>query len=163
MRTIERDIVAAVIFSKDGKILQALQDPLGRGVYPGCWGIVGGGIEDDEDERSALDREVLEESGIDISGYPVELIHLADGEGIKKLKGTGERVFCKMKFHTYKVLIHDRNAEDISVTLDDEHTEYRWCDPSELIALKITPPSVDLFTKLGYLKTSMLKVVSSSK
>lgn len=152
LRTIERDIVSAVIFSRDGKILQALQRPDGRGVYPGCWAIIGGGIENDEDERAALNREVLEETGLDISQYAAELVHMTNGEGIKKLKGTGEKVLCKMKFRTYKVLLHDRDAKDVEIVLDEEHSEYRWSEPSELKDLMLTPPSVELFTKLSYLR-----------
>ena len=151
MRTIHRDIVSAVLFSKDGKILQALQDPKGRGVYPGCWGIIGGGVDSGETQREALNREMLEESGIDISKYDAALIHESTGEAEKTLKETGERVLAMMNFFTYKVTIDDRNADEISVTLDDEHTEYRWSDLSELKNMKLTPPSVELFKKLGYL------------
>lgn len=151
MRTIHREIVSAVLFSKDGKLLQALQTPNGRGVYPGCWGIIGGGVDEGEDRRTALNREFAEESGIDISKYPAELIHEANGEAEKTLKDTGERVLAKMNFHTYKIVINDRNAHEIPVTLDDEHSEYRWSDVAELKDLKLTPPSVELFKKLGYI------------
>ncbi len=151
MRTIQREIVSAVLFSKDGKMLQALQTPGGRGVYPGCWGIIGGGVDEGEDQRTALNREFMEESGIDISQYPAELIHESTGEAEKTLKDTGKRVLAKMNFHTYKVVMDDKNAPDIKVTLDDEHSEYRWTDMEELKNLKLTPPSVELFKKLGYL------------
>ena len=151
MRTIERDIVSAVIISKDEKVLQALQNPDGGGVYPGHWGLIGGGIEEGESQRKALDREVLEESGIDISEYPVSLIDEAEGESNKILRETGEKVFCKMKFYTYQVKIDDRIALNIPVILDDEHTKYSWTLLSELSSMKLTPPSVVLFTKLGYL------------
>jgi len=152
MRTIHRDIVSAVLFSKDGKMLQALQDPKGRGTYPGCWAIIGGGVDEGEDKRTALNREFMEETGIDISSYPTEFLTEAEGEAEKTLKDTGERVFCKMKFFTYKVLIDDKNASDIKVILNDEHVQYGWHSFSELKDLKLTPPSVELFTKLGYLQ-----------
>ncbi len=151
MRTIEREIVSAVLFSKDGKILQALQTPGGRGVYPGCWGIIGGGVDEGEDQRTALNREFMEEAGIDISKYPAELIHEATGEAEKTLKDSGERVLAKMNFHTYKVVMNDKNADEIKVTLDDEHTEYRWSNLPDLKSMKLTPPSVELFKKLGYI------------
>ena len=151
MRTINRDIVAPLIFSKDGKTLQTLQSAENkRCVYPGHWGIIGGGMEESEDQRTALNRETLEESGIDISSYTAELIHESEGEAEKTLD-TGERVFCKMKFHTYKVVINDRMADEIKVTLNDEHTEYRWVEPPQLKHLKLTPQSVGLFKQLGYI------------
>ncbi|MDO8561292.1 MAG: NUDIX domain-containing protein [bacterium] len=150
MRTINRDIVAALLYSKDGKILQALNAKSADRVYPDCWGIIGGGVEKGEDQRTALNREMLEESGIDIGSYAAELIFKSSGEAEKTLN-TGERVFCRMKFYTYKVVMNDKIASEIKITLDDEHTEYRWVEPPELKALKLTPPSVELFTLLGYL------------
>lgn len=152
MRTIERDIVSAVLISKDGKILQALQTPDGRGAYPGCWGIIGGGVDEGESFREALDREIKEETGIDISAYDAELITEDSGESSKTLKNTGERVWCKMKFFTYKVVMHNKDAEQIPVILDEEHSEYRWTKIEELKNLKLTPPSERLFSKLGYIK-----------
>ena len=151
MRTITREIVAAVIYSRDGKLFQVRQAQKERNVYPGLWGIVGGGIDKGETQRQALDREVIEEAGIDISQYPAELIDGSVGEAEKTLKDSGERVLCKMNFHTYKVIISDKDADSIEITLNDEHTEYRWTTPPELRELELTPPSVELFTKLGYL------------
>lgn len=152
MRTIQREIVSALIFSKEGKLLQGLQDPHGGGVYPGCWGIIGGGVEAGESQREALNREVLEESGIDISPYPAERIGEATGGAEKTLRDTGERVFCEMMFYAYKIVIADKGADAILVTLDHEHTDFRWSLLSELKDMKLTPPSVELFRKLGYLK-----------
>ena len=73
MRTIHRDIVSAVILSKDGKILMGMKDPSSGGVYADCWHIPGGGIDDGEDKLSALRREVLEETGIDIAAAATTL------------------------------------------------------------------------------------------
>jgi nucleoside triphosphatase len=151
MRTIHRTIAVALIFSKDGKILQLLRSETQGAVYGGHWGIVGGGTEPGEQLHDALVREVREETGIDIGAYPAEHIDTAEDEGEKTLKDTGEIVLCKMIFHTYKVVLSDTRADDLLVTLNEEHTDYRWSDPSELSSFKLTPPSVTLFTKLGYL------------
>lgn len=56
-----------------------------------------------------------------------------------------------MHFKVYKVAIDDKNASDITISLDDDLVEYQWLDFDELKKLKLTPPSVSLFTKLGYL------------
>ncbi|MBI3114568.1 MAG: NUDIX hydrolase [Candidatus Harrisonbacteria bacterium] len=87
MRTIHRDIVGALIFSRDGKLLQALKDPKGGGVYPiECWHIPGGGVEEGETKEAALVREVREETGIDIAPYTIELLDdTNDGESEKTL------------------------------------------------------------------------------
>lgn len=149
MRTIERDIVSAVIIGKDGRLLLAHKND--KGVYPGTWGIFGGGIKEGEDKRIALNREVLEESGIDISKYPAVLVQESTGESEKTLKETGERVFVKMNFFTYKVVIDDVDVDSIKVIIDHEHIEYKWFEIPELKSIKLPPPSIDLFKKLGYL------------
>lgn len=87
MRKIKRDIVAALIFSKDNKLFQGMKDPEHGGVYSDCWHIPGGGIDEGEDKEKALIREIKEETGIDISNYIIELIDdKGMGESIKKIK-----------------------------------------------------------------------------
>jgi len=122
-----------------------------RGAYLGYWVIFGGGIDEGENQQTALGREILEETGIDISQYPVTLVHESAGESNKILKGTGERVHVKMKFFDYKVVLNDKDCNDIKVTISEEHTAYKWAEISELKNLKISPPSIELFKKLGYL------------
>ena len=111
MRTISREIVSGLIFSKDGKLLMGMKDPKSGGVYLDCWHLPGGGVESDETKEDALRREILEETGIDISN---SYIILADDQGSgqteKTLKDTGETVLCYMKFNVYRIEL-DRNAE----------------------------------------------------
>lgn len=152
MRTIHRDIVAALIFSKDGKLLQGMRNASYTGVYPDCWHIPGGGIEQGEDRIQAITREVKEETGIDITKYKIELVDdTGRGEAEKTLKDTGEKVMVAMRFYAYKVIINDTNAEEIVVTLNDEFAKYHWVNLADVKNYKLTPPSVALFTKLGYL------------
>ncbi|MCR4328507.1 MAG: NUDIX hydrolase [Patescibacteria group bacterium] len=154
MRTIHRDIVGALIFSRDGKLLQALKNPKGGGVYSmDCWHIPGGGVEEGESREAAVAREVFEETGIDVSHYAIEFVSdTGEGESEKTLKSTGERVLCKMKFYDYKVVIDDKDASQIEVRLCDEFVTYQWSEVSALKNLKLTPPSVELFKKLGYIE-----------
>src|SRR5260221_8833712 len=107
MRTIYRDIVSALIFSKEGKLLMGMKNPEKGGVYSDCWHIPGGGVDDGESKTDALKREILEEVGIDISGYKVSLVNdSGTGESEKVLKDSGEKVLCKMSFNDYKVEIN---------------------------------------------------------
>ena len=149
MRTIERDIVAAVILSKDNKVLLGMHGE--RGADRDYWVIFGGGIDEGEDHRTALNREIVEETGIDISKYPATFVYESTGESDKNLRDTGERVHVKMKFFDYRVVIDDKDCKDIKVTISDEHTAYKWAEIPEIKNLKISPPSVELFEKLGYL------------
>lgn len=121
-------------------------------IYGDCWKIPGGGMDPGETQIETLRREVQEETGIDITSYKVELInHSMTGEAEKTLRDSGERVLAKMKFFTYKVIL-DRPANEITITLDThEFNEYRWFDLSEIKHIKLPPPSIELFSTLGFL------------
>lgn len=152
MREIQRHIVSALIFSRDGKLFQGMKDPSQGGVYSDCWHIPGGGIDEGEDDKTALIREIQEETGIDISSYSIELVDdIGRGESKKTLKDSGEKVLCKMTFSVYNVVVDDRDADEISVSLNDDLVKYQWANLADLKTIKLTPPSVALFTRLGYL------------
>jgi len=150
MRTINRDIVSALLISKDNKLWQGIKKE--GGVYPDCWQIPGGGIEEGEDKVSALIREIKEEVGLDLSPDQIVLRDdKGEGESEKTLRDTREKVIAKMKFYVYEVML-DKPASDIQITLgDDEYAHYEWCDLGKLKDLKLAPPSVSLFKRLGYL------------
>lgn len=151
MRQIERDIVSALIFSKDGKLFQGMKGEGMGGVYADSWHIPGGGVEEGEDKKSALIREIKEETGIDISSYGIELIDSSGkGETQKRLK-TGEQVLCKMQFYVYKVIVKDKNASEVEVKLGGDLETFEWMDIVNLKKCKLTPPSAALFKKLKYI------------
>jgi 8-oxo-dGTP pyrophosphatase MutT (NUDIX family) len=151
MKTIHRDIVSALIFSKDGKLLMGMKDPQGGGVYADCWHIPGGGVDGGEPQLEALRREILEEVGIDTNSCRVTLADdVGVGEAEKILKDTGETVICKMKFYVYRVDVN-KNAADIEVQPNDDLATLAWADPKRLGGYKLTPPSVTLFKRLGYM------------
>jgi mutator protein MutT len=152
MKTIERNIASAVIVSKDNKILMGWQDSTVKGVYPNCWHIPGGGVEKGETYVQAMQREVNEEVGIDVSGYKAELLDDTDkATAEKQLEGSDEIVKVNMNFHDYKVVLKDRNSDEIFISLKSDLVEYKWFDIKDLSNLKLTPPSQKLFKKLGWL------------
>jgi 8-oxo-dGTP pyrophosphatase MutT (NUDIX family) len=150
MRTIHRDIVSALIFSKDGKLLMGMKDPQHGGVYANCWHIPGGGIDKGESQLDALKREMLEEVDIDISSAKVALADdKGTGESEKTLKDTDEKVICIMMFYVYRVDM-DKNANDIKAEPSDELVKLEWVDLAQISNYKLTPPSIQLFERLGY-------------
>ena len=66
---------------------------------------------------------MLEETGVEISSYKIELFdNQGTGRSEKTLK-TGEKVMCNMKFSVYKVEISDKIASEIKVSLNDDEFE----------------------------------------
>jgi 8-oxo-dGTP pyrophosphatase MutT (NUDIX family) len=153
MREINRDIVAAILVSKDNKILQVKKNSKRGGVYIDCWHVPGGGIEEGEELVGALKREILEETGIDIGPYKIELFDdKGTGKSEKTLK-SGEKVMCNMRFGVYKVSISDKMASEIKVRLNGDELEvYSWTAIEELKKEELAPPSVELFTRKGWIK-----------
>jgi 8-oxo-dGTP pyrophosphatase MutT (NUDIX family) len=151
VRVIRRTIVSALIFSKDGKLLIGKKDPNSGGVYPDCWHIPGGGVEEGETLLKALRREILEEVGINTAACKVVL---ADDKGsgqTEKTLRSGETIICKMKFYVYRVDV-DSNAADSKTNPTDDLVMLQWVDLAELKQYKLTPPSIALFTRLGYFR-----------
>lgn len=148
MKTIARTIVAAVLMSKDGQIL------LGKlrkgGVYPNCWHIPGGGVDEGETLTQALAREVKEEVGLEIADLPMKLLSDTDTDQAEKTdKVTGEQLLVTMQFNTYQVNF-PVDAGQIQIQPNDDLHECRWVSIQDLGDYKLTPPSVKVFSKLGW-------------
>jgi len=149
MRTIHRAIVSALLISKDGKLLMGMKDPASGGVYADAWHIPGGGINDGESKLAALRREVREETGIDITAAQVALADdTGSGQAVKTLE-SGETVLCDMTFNVFRVDL-TAQAADIALQPADDLVRLEWVELSKLGARKLTPPSANLFARLGW-------------
>jgi len=56
-----------------------------------------------------------------------------------------------MIFHVYRVVIDDKNADEIAVSLEDDLVKHYWATMDGFKTMKLTPPSIKLFTTLGLL------------
>lgn len=149
MREVQRIIASALIFSKDGKLLMGKKDPAKGGVYPDCWHIPGGGVDKGETIEQALQREIKEEVGIDISPYnPVPIPEKGSGIAEKTLS-SGEKILCKMEFNIFRVDVNDKLASEIKLNLTDDLVEIRWFNPEELPEVKQIPGGKEFFQKIG--------------
>lgn len=151
MKNISRKIVAALILSKDHKLLMVKKNPAHGGVYLNTWHIPGGGVETTETLEEAIVREIFEETGLE---YPIGDVVLVDDQGsnaAKKTLPSGEVVWCEMKFWVYAVQL-PQISSDIVVRLSDEHCEYVWADVARIHDYELTPPSVELFKRVNLSK-----------
>lgn len=148
MKEIDRRIAAAYIVSRDGKLLLGRKDPAKGGVYPDCWHTPGGGVDDGETDDQAICREVLEETGLDISNAQKYLVDdQGSGEAIKK-SPTGEEILVKMQFNIFKVQLTTTAAET-KIIEGDDLINFTWFDLDKLNTIKLTPPSDKLFVRHG--------------
>lgn len=149
MRTIKRNIVGGFIFSADDKLL--IGKSLKGGVYAGHWIIPGGGIEENETHHEALIREILEETGLDITNAAIEeLGHAGSGTSEKTLRDSGERVIVEMEFYNFIVRLPGA-AELFELVAEDDFTEPRWIGANELHEVLLSPPTVVTLKQIGYL------------
>lgn len=152
MRTIEREIVAGLVESRDHMLLFGMKDPESGGVYVDCWHTPGGGVEDGETHEQALAREMREELGLDINSARISLLDdKGTGTAEKTIRQTGERVAVFMKFYVYKI-DYTLNTQDITVVPGDDIAVTKWVTRDNLATIKLTPPSVELFHRLGWLR-----------
>lgn len=149
MRTIERDIVGAFIFSSDAKVL--LGHNKKGGVYQDQLVVPGGGIEEGESKSNALKREILEETGIDITDAVIsEIEGVSVGESEKTLRDTGEKVLVKMQFHDFEVQL-GVNSSEVELKFEDDYEAAQWYAPEELVNAEMSPATMATLRKLEFI------------
>lgn len=152
MKRVKRDIVSALIFSKDSKMLMGYKPVNSKGSYPGMWHIPGGGVEEGETKTQALQREVLEEVGIDISKMePILLDDEGNASTEKFDKKLGKKIIADMHFFIYKVKI-PLNSDLIEVKLSEEFSKFAWFSMDQWAEIDHMPARERLFRKLGYIQ-----------
>ena len=151
MRTVQRDIVGAFIFSSDGRI--ALGKIRRGGVYRGQWVVPGGGVEPGETKLQAVKREIQEELGLDLDEAEVTPTPFSppDGESEKTLRETGERVLVHMRFYNFEAHFK-RPAADLLFKLQDDLVEAQWFPLEQLPNILLSPPTDYRLRKMGHLK-----------
>jgi len=137
-----RIIVAAVIQNREEDYLlcKMAQD---RGVFPGQWGFPGGGMEPGETMTQALQREIREELGIELT--QINPWHFRDDVRKKQYAdGTQEDVY--MIYLVFKCV-----AQSESLILNDEFEEYAWVPAAEVGTYDLNEATVITVQQLGLL------------
>ncbi len=119
--------VKVLIRNDTGKYLFLKREqPLSDGTY--SWDIPGGRIYSDEPILAGLKREVLEETGIDISNTTLQILNSQD-------------IFItNNNLHVVR-LTYVANCLNEAIILSDEHSEYRYLSLTQAMAL-ITEPQL---------------------
>ena len=139
---LHRLIVVPVIYDKQGRLL-ICKMPADRGVFPGQWGLPGGGVEQGELLEQALRREVREELGIEIE----EIRALFFKEGIEQKFHSGEG--SKPVHMIY--LIFQCLASALDLSLNEEFVDSAWALPIALNQYDLNPETIKTFYELGIL------------
>ena len=137
-----RLIVVGVIQNIEGKIL-ICKMPRDRGVFPGQWGLPGGGIEEGETAEMALHRELQEEVGLEVK--QVQPLFFTDGL-YQKLFPDGSQREIYMLF-----LLFSCQAASQEVRLNSEFEDYRWVKPEAVKDFDLNVETIKTFTRLGLL------------
>jgi 8-oxo-dGTP pyrophosphatase MutT (NUDIX family) len=148
MRKIKRDIVGAFIFSGDNKLLMGKK--VDARLYPGTLIVPGGGVDSGESKPHALQRELMEEIGLDISNARVEQIEYVFESQTEKILRSGEKVLANFTFYNYKVYL-PQPAAKITLKTDDDFIDAQWFELDELKKVELSPPTITTLTHLGYL------------
>lgn len=118
-----RLIVVGLVQNAAGQVLLCKMPP-DRGVFPGQWGLRGGGIEPGETAQVALQRELREELGIQITA--IRPMFFSDGRIIKSFLGGDRREFYMV------FLIFACRPVEGEIHLNAEFSECAWVDPASL-------------------------------
>ncbi len=114
-------IQKCLIVDRDGKLL-ALKRTIGDDYRAGCWDTPGGRFEEGEEVFAAIKREIMEESSL--TAHKLLPIHIASGNNHASGLLSGKIAFAVC------YLCQDWEGE---VMISDEHTEYKWVTPQELM------------------------------
>lgn len=118
----------AIIVNNDNKIL-LLKRADGKDIWmPGKWALIGGGVEKDETPQQAVEREIREETGLEIKKFIKTFT-------MNRNEGSVEHFFACQ---------YDGDPTDVE--LNEENTNYGWFDIGEMKFLDIVPHLIEYIT-----------------
>lgn len=137
-----RLIVVGVIYNQDGEVLLCKMPP-GRGVFPGQWGLPGGGIEAGELAEDALHRELLEEVGLPVTD--IQPLFFSEGVYSKTFPDGNQQEFYMV------FLIYACRAANTHVHLNAEFESYAWVMPDDLKVYDLNVETGNTFRRMKIL------------
>ena len=132
-------VVALLQNSRDEYLLCKM--PPDRGVFPGQWGLPGGGMEDGEDMEAALRREVREEVGLDVVNF--RPLFFYDDQRKKMLPGG----VIEDIYMVY--LLFECRVSGETPALNDEFCEWAWVPRERVPEFDLNPATITTFRRLA--------------
>lgn len=137
-----RVIVVAVVQNERGDYL-ICRMPRDRGVFPGQWGLPGGGIEAGERMEAALRREIKEELGIEIND--IKPLFFKDGLHKKSFADASQ-----LDIYMIFLVFLCRAASD-EIKLSAEFSDYAWVSRETLQDYDLNSATIETFRQAGVL------------
>ena len=139
-----RVIVVPLVQNADGDYLICkMADD--RGVFPGQWGLPGGGIEAGERMIDALRREVREELGIEVND--IKPLFFKDGQYRKSFAdGTQADVYMIFLLFTCRAVTNE-------LKLNPEFSDYAWVPHHSLRDYDLNSTTIETFREAGILQS----------
>ena len=141
-KMVARVIVVALIHNQHGEYL-ICKKPSDRGVFPGEWGLPGGGVEPGETLEQALRREVFEEVGLELAS--VEPLFFTDA-AFPKFFPNGTNRLIYMIFLLYRCVAAPGN-----IRLNPEFEQSAWVAPEHFSSYQLNRATLETFSRLGLL------------
>ena len=115
-----------IIFNDDMEVLLLKRSSYTEQWMPSKWALVGGGIEDGEEPVDSIEREIEEETGLDVNKFIEKFV-------IQRSEDNVEHIFVGK---------YDGDPDDVK--LNKEHTDYEWRDVNNIEGeLDIVPNLMD--------------------
>ncbi len=92
---------------------------------PNKWALVGGGVDEGEEPIEAVEREIKEETGLEINKFIEKFV-------LQRKEDSVEHMF-----------IAKYDGKNNDVELNDEHQDYKWFDVNKLSKLDAVPSLIE--------------------
>jgi len=118
--------VKGIVRNKEGKILVVKRSDADDH-KPGVWETPGGGVDQEEAPQKSLEREIKEETGLDvIVGDSINIFTFRKDTGEFKV---GITFLCDLR----------EGADETAIVLSPEHSEYQWISAASFKDLPSIP------------------------
>lgn len=115
----------AVIFNNDMDILLLKRNPERESWMPNKWALVGGGVDEGETPLEAVEREIREETTLEINKFIEKFVLQRSEDSVE---------------HTF---VTKYNGDENDVEINEEHSDWGWFSVTEIKELDAVPNLID--------------------